>query len=418
MSPSSTSAGLQQQARTAVRPLPRSAPDRSRPSNGGRSSTPADRVEWIHDPGRFAELQQGWDRLAAPQQAPFARHGWYWAWWSAFGAGGQLSVCAVWRGERLVAALPLWRRGETLRAMSNVHTPVFQVPAFDRRARDAAFAAAIATAPGALDVGALASRDSALPALAKASRDAGRVALVDLLHTSPIIDLDGDFAAYRALHPTRFGKLGKLGRKMRRDHETEVALLEAPRDLESELDRAFELEAAGWKGAAGTAIASTQETARFYRSVASAYHGLGELALSTIVLDGELAAFDLCIVHGRRLWTLKGAYNERFSRLSPGMVLLLWEIERSFELGLEAVELLGDTEGYKLAFATSEREHMGFRGYRRRPASLARFAYRRWARPALKQGYRQLRGRSRGNAGRVHLPPRRAAAMPSPSASH
>jgi CelD/BcsL family acetyltransferase involved in cellulose biosynthesis len=288
----------------------------------------------------------------------------------------------------------------------------------DDRARDAAFAAAIAEAPGALEVAALASRDSALPALAKCSRDAGRVALVDVLHTSPIIDLQDDFAAYRALHPSRFGKLAKLGRRMRRDHEAEIVLLEAPRDLESELDRAFELEAAGWKGAAGTAIASAGETARFYRSVASAYHGLGELLLSTIVLDGELAAFDICIVHGGRLWTLKGAYNESFSRLSPGMVLLMWEIERSFELGLEAVELLGDTEGYKLAVATSEREHMGFRAYRRRPVSLGRFAYRRWARPALKQGYRQLPRRSRGNGEKAPLPPRRGAAVPSPSASH
>jgi CelD/BcsL family acetyltransferase involved in cellulose biosynthesis len=406
------------QAPTAVRRRPPSALDLPRPSNGHRSSTPADRVEWIHEPDRFAELREQWDQLAAPQPTPFGRHGWYWAWWSAFGTRGKLSVCTVWRGERLVAALPLWRRGGTLRTMSNVHTPVFQVPALDQRARDTALAAAVAQAPGALEVGALASRDSALPALAKASRDAGRVALVDVLHTSPIIDLDGDFAAYRALHPTRFGKLAKVGRRMRRDHDAEVVLLEAPQDLESELDRAFELEAAGWKGAAGTAIASAGETARFYRSVASAYHGLGELLFSAIVLDGELAAFDLCIVHGRRLWTLKGAYNESFSRLSPGMVLLLWEIERSFELGLEAVELLGDTESYKLAISTSEREHMGFRAYRRRPAALARFAYRRWARPALRQGYRQLQGRSRGNSGRAHLPPRRGAAMPSPSASH
>jgi hypothetical protein len=72
------------------------------------------------------------------------------------------------------------------------------------------------------------------------------------------------------------------------------------------------------------------------------------------------------------------------------MVLLLLEIEHSFELGLEAVELLGGNEDYKLAFATSDRDHLRFRAYRRRPGSLARFAYRRWARPVLRQGYRQL----------------------------
>jgi CelD/BcsL family acetyltransferase involved in cellulose biosynthesis len=51
------------------------------------------------------------------------------------------------------------------------------------------------------------------------------------------------------------------------------------------------------------------------------------------------------------------------------MVLLLWEIERSCELGLEAVELLGGNDQYKLAFATSQRDHVRFRAYRglRRP---------------------------------------------------
>ncbi len=138
--------------------------------------------------------------------------------------------------------------------------------------------------------------------------------------------------------------------------------------------------------------------------MADAYQRLGELRLSTITLDGELAAFDLCLLHANRLWTLKGAYDESHRRLSPGMVLLLWEIERSFELGLEAVELLGGIEEYKLAFATSEREHRRFRAYRRRPAPLARFAYRRWARPALRTGYRQLSGRSRGGGGAVRRP--------------
>jgi CelD/BcsL family acetyltransferase involved in cellulose biosynthesis len=405
MGSSLTSSGVEQ-TRTAFRRPSHGVMPGGRPRHSDRRPTA---VEWIEEPGRFAELGEQWDRLAARQPAPFGRHAWFSAWWNAFGTGGQLSICAVWRRERLVAVLPLWRRGGALRAMANVHTPVFQVPACDHLAREAAFSAALQAAPGALEVEAMASADSALPALARASRGAGQVALLEPLHTSPIVDLDGDFAAYSRLHPTRCRKLAKLGRKMRRDHQAEVTLLEVPSDLEWELDRAFALEAAGWKGAAGTAIVSAEDTARFYRSVASAYQRLGEFRLSTIVLDGELAAFDLCLLHGGRMWTLKGAYNESYRRLSPGMVLLLWEIERSFELGLEAVELLGGIEGYKLAFATSEREHLRFRAYRRRPAPLARFAYQRWARPVLRYGYRQLPRPSGANGGSIRKPQHQSA---------
>lgn len=355
------------------------------------------RVEWIETPERFAELEEQWDWLAARERAPFGRHAWFWAWWNSFGAGGQLSICAVWRGKRLVAVLPLWREGGALRAMANVHTPIFQAPACDQPARHVAFAAALRAAPGSLEIEALVATDSALPSLVRDSRGAGLVSLIEAVHTSPIIDLEGEFADYERLHSS-CRKLTKRGRRMLRDYEAEVMLLESPSDLDVELDRAFELEAAGWKGGAGTAMASAEDTARFYRSVAKAYQGFGELGLSTVVLDGELAAFDFCLLHGKRAWSLKCGYSEAHRRLSPGNVLLLWEIERAYELGFDAVELLGDREDYKLAFSTSEREHRRFRAYSRRPASLARFAYRRWARPMLKHGYRQLPANGDGSA--------------------
>ena len=124
----------------------------------------------IRDASR--EFEEQWDWLAARQASPFGHHAWFWAWWNAFGTGGRLSVCAVWRGKRLVAALPLWRRGGVLRAMANVHTPVFEVPACDHQAREAAFAAAMEAAPGVLELEALASKDSVLSTLARDSRQA------------------------------------------------------------------------------------------------------------------------------------------------------------------------------------------------------------------------------------------------------
>jgi CelD/BcsL family acetyltransferase involved in cellulose biosynthesis len=399
MSPSLKSGGATaEQTPTAFRPPAQQGAPARRSGGSNRGSNPAvQRIEWIDQAERFAELSEPWDRLAAKQRAPFGRHAWFQAWWDAFGTEGKLSICAVWRGQRLAAVLPLWRSGDALRAMSNVHTPIFQVPACDDLARETAISAAAQAAPGELEVEALASTDSALGALAKRSRDAGRLALVESLHSSPIIDLSGGFGSYAQLHPNRCRKLAKLGRKLLRDHHAEITLVESPSDLDSELDRALELEAAGWKGAAGTAILSAPETARFYRSLASAYHRVGELRMSTITLDGQLAAFDLCLLHGGRLWTLKGAYRESHRRLSPGMVLLLWEIERSCELGLEAIELLGGDDQYKLGFASSQRDHVRFRAYRGRPAPLARFAYRRWARPVLKQGHRRLPGQGRAH---------------------
>src|SRR5207247_6681367 len=86
---------------------------RARRSGGSnRGSNPAvQRIEWIDQAERFAELSEPWDRLAAKQRAPFGRHAWFQAWWNAFGTEGKLSICAVWRGQRLAAVLPLLRSG-------------------------------------------------------------------------------------------------------------------------------------------------------------------------------------------------------------------------------------------------------------------------------------------------------------------
>jgi CelD/BcsL family acetyltransferase involved in cellulose biosynthesis len=88
---------------------------------------------------------------------------------------------------------------------------------------------------------------------------------------------------------------------------------------------------------------------------------------------------------------LKGGYDEAFRRYAPGLMLTLAEIERAQELGLEAVELLGDQADWKAKFANDERAHWLVHSYRRRPVPLARYAYRRAVRPPLRRAYRRVR---------------------------
>src|SRR6185503_2145769 len=86
----------------------------------------------------------------------------------------------------------------------------------------------------------------------------------------------------------------------------------------------------------------------------------------------------------------KSGYREEFKALAPGMVLELATIERCFERGIEAHELLGSDEEYKLRFSTSERRHRYFRAYPRRPAPALRYAWRRYA-PATARTRRHAR---------------------------
>ena len=61
-----------------------------------------------------------------------------------------------------------------------------------------------------------------------------------------------------------------------------------------------------------------------------------------------------------------------------GLVLELATIERCFELGIEAHELLGADDEYKLRFSTSQRRHRYFRAFPRGLGPAMRYAWRRF----------------------------------------
>ena len=351
------------------------------------------RLEWITDRARFTGIAAPWDALALTQSSPFAAHAWLTAWWDAFAQeGDELSVAVLWRGDDLVAGLPLMRRAGRLEALANWHTPVFGALGADEELQRAVMASALFD--GARLVLPALERDGGTLAAFTAAATAARIKYVVEPHlAAPIVDIAGGWEDYRSATKPRWGApLERWRRKMGREHDLVARIVEPPRDLASELERGFAVEASGWKGRAGTAILSSPQTERFYRAVAEAFAERDALRLSSLELDGEMVAFDLCLLHAGRLWLLKTGYDERFRRLGPGLVLRLWVIERCFELGLEAHELLGGDDAWKRKFATSERAHVALRAYPGGATAAPAYAFRRYGRPVLKRAYQRLLG--------------------------
>lgn len=357
----------------------------------------AERVEWIEDLGRFTAIAPEWDRLAERAGNPFARHAWLAAWWEAFGQGARPAVCVVWRGGDLAAALPLAAHRGRLRGWADDHTSVLGLAAADEAAMAALARAVVAAPQSALVVPALDAGGHGLAALGSAAAAAGRRTHVEPQHVCPIVETAGDVALWRALSKPRWGApLERFGRKMRREHEASFALVTAPEAALAELERGLRVEASGWKGRAGTAILSQPETARFYRTVAGAFHERGELRLSSISLDGRMVAFDLCVLSGGTLYLVKTGFDEQFRRLAPGLVLRLAVVERCFADGIAAHDLLGGDSGWKRKFATTERRHACLFAFRTTATGAAGLGYRRVLRPRLRELYdRAQRTRAR-----------------------
>lgn len=344
-------------------------------------------IEWVTSGRRLAEIAQPWRELLGPGATPFDRPEWFAAWWSAFAGGADLRVCTIWRAERLVAVLPLQQRSRhELTALANDHSPLFRPLAADASALLEVVAAALGSGTEALALVGVPEDDPCLGVLRRRVEHVDMRPLPEPAHTSPIVETGGDLAAWRAASKPRWGApLERFRRKMARDHEAQLAIVEAPDDLERALTRGLTVEASGWKGKQGTAILSSPASEAFYRDIARTFHERGELLLSGIELDGELAAFDLTVLHGNRLHLLKTGFDERFRKLAPGLVMRLSVIERCFELGIEAHELLGGDTEWKRKFSTTARSHVSFRAFPSGPGGTGRYLYRSVARPLLKR---------------------------------
>jgi CelD/BcsL family acetyltransferase involved in cellulose biosynthesis len=83
------------------------------------------------------------------------------------------------------------------------------------------------------------------------------------------------------------------------------------------------LEARGWKGSAGSALASAAETAGLFRESMTAAARRGSLERLSFELDGQPIAMLATLLAPPWAFSYKTAFDERFARYSPGVLLQL-----------------------------------------------------------------------------------------------
>ena len=114
----------------------------------------------------------------------------------------------------------------------------------------------------------------------------------------------------------RLADLGRLGSHIA--VRTEVA------------DDFLDLEASGWKGAQGDALALNPALTAFAREMLAGFRESGRLRAHEMTVDDKPIAIGLELRAGRRAFYWKTAYDESFAEFSPG-VQLAREMTRRFE---------------------------------------------------------------------------------------
>lgn len=361
---------------------------------------PPDGVDWQEDGAALAALAPAWDAVAAADPMPYARTPWLLPWLAAFAGRRRVLLCTVWRGGELVAGIPLLAAGgRRLVAPVNDHTPHFRPVFRDDDALHELLAAVVGATRGTVRVAALSEGGRTAAALVGTAPQAGSRTLVEPQHVSPFVDLSSGEVGWRREAKSRLAEYERRRRKLRREHDVQLVTVDRPADLERHLERGLELEAAGWKGRAGSAILSSPVTTSFYLDVARRHDALGQLRVSALYVDGELAAFDLALLSDGRYHLLKTAYDERRRSLAPAMVLRLEVLDRCFALRLDRHEFLGPDMAWKRVFANGERRHCAVNVFAPTAAGAASGVYRAYARPLLRSLHRTARAHLGGTHG-------------------
>jgi CelD/BcsL family acetyltransferase involved in cellulose biosynthesis len=139
--------------------------------------------------------------------------------------------------------------------------------------------------------------------------------------------------------------------------EVQLEIIRSAEALPAALEQGFALEAAAWKGTAGTAMLAREDTRQFYTSLAERFASSGLLNLVFLTLNGTRIAFAYGIRYQGRLYVLKTAYDPEHAKNSPYNVLCYLLYQASFEEGLLEYEFLGGSEDWKLNWATHAKRH-------------------------------------------------------------
>jgi CelD/BcsL family acetyltransferase involved in cellulose biosynthesis len=116
-------------------------------------------------------------------------------------------------------------------------------------------------------------------------------------------------------------EVNRLEKRLQQEGSLALRVYQPAEPLEPWLDRFLALEASGWKGRDGGALACEASNARFVRSMAANLAQHGKLELLALEVNQQPVAMKLNVLGRAGAFAFKIAYDEAWARFSPGVLL-------------------------------------------------------------------------------------------------
>lgn len=283
----------------------------------------------------FESLAVGWDDLldSFPYRDLCYSFEWYANWLRSFADERHLRIVAVEDADRLLSVLPLYEDRirysnislRVVKSLTNFHSHRFDMLARADGGELLAQTVAAAFAAGRQQVMVLdyVPADSYLMKwLADVSQEMNWHYFISDFCTNCLVRPINSFDEFYGSLDGKFRKnVNAAWRKATSRGGMALHSLSRAEDIDAFLGRGFALEASGWKGNNGSAIASNASTRQFYEGIARDFHRRGWMKAYLLENGGDDLAFYYCIAGYNAIRALKIGVNDQLRHLGPGMLI-------------------------------------------------------------------------------------------------
>ncbi|MCE1254207.1 MAG: GNAT family N-acetyltransferase [Anaerolineae bacterium] len=320
-------------------------------------------------------LEKEWNELLEESicHVPFLRHEYLKIWWQTLGGGewgekAQLNIVTARRDGRLVGVAPLFfipdHDGQAaLMLLGSIEISDY-LDLIVRQDDLLEFSEGLLTFLAGSELPAWQSLDwynlldssPTLKTLQESAIKKGWQTQVRHLQHSPFIPLPGNFDTYLAGIDKK--QRHEIRRKMRRAEEAGRGLRYVTVQEKETFDQDVEtfLQLMAFDPQKETFLTPPMRE-QFRRTVRCAFDA-GCLHMAFLEIDGEKAAGHMSFDYLKRIWAYNSGVNPKFNELSPGWVLLGYELQWANQNAYSEYDFMRGDEEYKYRFGAVDRSVM------------------------------------------------------------
>ena len=135
--------------------------------------------------------------------------------------------------------------------------------------------------------------------------------------------LDGEAYLKQSITPGHLREMKRQWRQLEKLGTLTYNVARQPYEIRQRMEEFLALEASGWKGTKRTAMVIDRYRAAFAREAITNLAEADAVRIHTLDLDGKAIASMVVFLMNGEAYTWKTAYNEAYSRFSPGKLLVM-----------------------------------------------------------------------------------------------